>query len=129
MTPTWRFCFCLFHSQHFPSHFHVVCLKPNAWLESYDCYGSFDTMIWEPLIVSPVLWVLSSGNTLSVTHSDTASYLAVYTSSVLILIQCTVHYIILYTINDTLFTLYFTIYIILYIINYAHSKVVGIFFH
>ena len=29
-------------------------------------------MIWESLIVSPVLWVLSSNNTLSVTHSDTA---------------------------------------------------------
>ena len=52
----------------------MVCLQPNTWLESYDRYGSFGTMIWGSLIVSPALWVLSSRNTLSVTHSDTASY-------------------------------------------------------
>ena len=55
-------------------NFHVVCLQPNSWLESYDRYGSFGTMIWGLLIVIPVPWFLSSRNTLSVTHSDTASY-------------------------------------------------------
>ena len=55
-------------------NFHVVCLQPNAWLESYGRYGSFGTLIWGSLIVSPVLWLLSSRNTLSATHSDTASY-------------------------------------------------------
>ena len=54
------------------TNFHIVCLPPNAWLNSYDRYGSFGTMIWGSLIVSPVLWVLSSHNTISVTHSDTA---------------------------------------------------------
>ena len=56
--------------------FYVVCHQPYAWLESYDRYGSFGTMIWGSLIVSPVLWLLSPRNTLSVTHSDTASYLS-----------------------------------------------------
>ena len=51
---------------------HMVCLQPNAWLESYDRYGSFCTMIWGSLIVSPVLWFLSVRNTLSVTRWDTA---------------------------------------------------------
>ena len=51
-------------------NFHVVCHQPNAWLESYDRYGSFGTMISGSLIVSTVLWVLSSRNTLSVTHSS-----------------------------------------------------------
>ena len=46
------------------SRFHVVCLQPNAWLESYYRYGSFGTL----------LWLLSSRNTLPVTLSDTASY-------------------------------------------------------
>ena len=55
-------------------NFHVFCLQPNALLESYDSYGSFGTMIGGSLIVSPVLWFLSSWNTLSVTHSDMASY-------------------------------------------------------
>ena len=53
----------------------VVCLQPYAWLESYDFYGSFSIMIWGSLIVSSVLWLLSWRNTLSVTHSDTASYI------------------------------------------------------
>ena len=52
----------------------VIFLQHYAWLESYDRYGSFGTMIKGSLIVSPVLWLLSSRNTLSVTHSDTASY-------------------------------------------------------
>ena len=137
MKSTWRYCFCLFHSQHLKPkqkhqkassraktrwrqsqtcgkyrgiilcikrktnvntsdlkilhkkniqvrlifqtlylispHFHVVCLQPNSCLESYDRYDSFDTMIWGSLIDSPVPWVLPSCNTLSVTHSDTAS--------------------------------------------------------
>ena len=137
MKPTWRYCFCLFHS-HDPkpkqnhqiassraktrsrrsqtcvwyrdiiicikrntnvntnglkilhkkcinkvdfhdvifnfSNFFMVCLQSNAWLESYDRHGSFGTKISGSLIVSPVLWDLSSRNTLSVTHSDTASY-------------------------------------------------------
>ena len=53
--------------------FYVVCLQPYAWLYSYDRYNSFGTMIWGSLIVSPVLWLLSSRNTLSVSHSDTAT--------------------------------------------------------
>ena len=44
------------------------------------------------------------------------------------IMQHTIHYIVLYTINDTLCTLYCTVYIILYIINFAHFKVVGLFF-
>ena len=56
------------------SKLYMVCLQANTWLESYDHYGSFGTMICGSLIVSPVLWILSWGNTLSVTHSDTASY-------------------------------------------------------
>ena len=56
------------------SKFYMVCLQSNAWLESCDRHGSFGTKISGSLIVSPVLWVLSSRNTLSVTHSDTASY-------------------------------------------------------
>ena len=51
-----------------------VFLQHYAWLESCDQDISFDTKILGSLIVSPVLWVLSSRNTLSVTHSDTASY-------------------------------------------------------
>ena len=43
--------------------FHMVCLQPNALLESYDRYGSFGIMIWGSLIVSPVIWFLSSQNT------------------------------------------------------------------
>ena len=57
-------------------NFFMVCLQPNAWLESYDHNGSFGTKISGSLIVSPVLWVLSSRNTLSVTHSNTASYIS-----------------------------------------------------
>ena len=53
----------------------MVCLYHNAWLESYDCYSSFGTMIWGSLIFRPVLWFLYSCNTLSVIHSVTASYL------------------------------------------------------
>ena len=51
----------------------VFLLPPYAWLESYGPHGSFGTKISGSLIVSPVLWVLSSRNTLSVTHSYTAS--------------------------------------------------------
>ena len=47
-------------------------LQSNAWLESYDHYCLFGTMIWGALIVSPVLWFLSSRNTLLYSHSDTA---------------------------------------------------------
>ena len=54
--------------------FYVACLQPYAWLESYDRYGSFGTMLWGSLIICPVVWLLSSRNTLSVTDSDTASY-------------------------------------------------------
>ena len=53
---------------------YVFCLQLYAWLESCDQDGSFGTQISGSLIFSPVLWVLSSRNTLSVTHSDTASY-------------------------------------------------------
>ena len=53
--------------------FYVVCLQPYAWLESYDRYGSFGTMLWGSLIVCPVEWLLSSRNTISVNHSDTTS--------------------------------------------------------
>ena len=53
---------------------YVFCLSLYAWLESCDQDGSFGTKISGSLIVSPVLWVLSSRNTLSVTYSDTASY-------------------------------------------------------
>ena len=56
--------------------FYMVCLPPYglyAWPESYDRHGSFVTKISGWLIVSPVLWALSSRNTLSVTHSDTDS--------------------------------------------------------
>ena len=38
----------------------MVCLQPNAWLESYDRHGSFDIKISGSLIVSPVLGVFSS---------------------------------------------------------------------
>ena len=55
-------------------NFYVVYHQPYAWLESYDRYSSFATMIKGSLIVTLVLWLLSSRNTLSVTHSDTASY-------------------------------------------------------
>ena len=58
----------------FSKLFVIVCYQPNAWLESYDRHGSFGTKISGALIVSPVLWVLSSRNILSITHSDTASY-------------------------------------------------------
>ena len=57
---------------------YVFCLQLHAWLESCDQDGPFGTRISGSLIVSPVLWVLSLRNTLSVTHSDTASY--VFTS-------------------------------------------------
>ena len=53
--------------------FDVVCLQLYSWLENYGRYGSFGTMILGSLIVSPVLWLLSSRNTLSVTHSDKVS--------------------------------------------------------
>ena len=53
--------------------FDVICIQPYSWLENYGPYGSFGTMILGSLIVSPVLWILSSRNTLSVTHSDKAS--------------------------------------------------------
>ena len=52
--------------------FHMVCLQPNGWLESYVCYGLFGTMIWGSHIISHMLRFLPSHNTLSVTHSDTA---------------------------------------------------------
>ena len=52
---------------------YVFCLQLYVWLESCDQVGSFGTKISGSLIVSPVLWVLSSRNTLYVTHSDTAS--------------------------------------------------------
>ena len=52
---------------------YVFCLQLFAWLESCDQDGSFVTKISGSLIINPVLWVLSSRNTLSVTHSDTAS--------------------------------------------------------
>ena len=57
----------------FLQNFHVVCLQPNDWLESYDRYVSFGKIFWRLLIVNPMLWLLSSRNTLSVTLSDTAS--------------------------------------------------------
>ena len=50
--------------------FHVFCLQTYAWLESYDRHNSFGTKILESIIVNPAL---SSCNTLSVTHLDTAS--------------------------------------------------------
>ena len=50
----------------------VFCLPPYAWLESYGRHSSFGTKISGSLSFSPVLWVLSSHNTLSLTHSDTA---------------------------------------------------------
>ena len=53
----------------------MFCLQHYAWLNSCDQDGSFGTKISGSLIVRPVLWVLSSRNTLSVTHSYTASYL------------------------------------------------------
>ena len=52
----------------------VFCLQHYAWLKSCDQDCSFGTKISGSLIISPVLWVLPSHNTLSVTHSDTASY-------------------------------------------------------
>ena len=52
---------------------YVVCLQHYSWLENYGCYGSFGTIILGSLIDSPVLWLLSSRNTLSVTHSDKPS--------------------------------------------------------
>ena len=55
---------------------YVFCLQHYAWLKSCDQDGSFGTKISESLIVNPVLWVLSSRNTLSVTHSYTASYMS-----------------------------------------------------
>ena len=52
----------------------MVCLKHYAWLESYKCPAYFGTKISWSLIVSPVLWLLSSHINISVTQSDTASY-------------------------------------------------------
>ena len=53
-------------------------LPPYAWLESYGHHGSFGTNISGSLSFSPVLWVLSSRNTLNVTHSDTALFVPIY---------------------------------------------------
>ena len=50
----------------------VFFVPPYAWLESYGHHGSFGSNISGSLSFSPVLWVLSSCNTLNVTHSDTA---------------------------------------------------------
>ena len=96
--PTWRSCFFLFHSHDpKPKQNHqissrraktrstrnqecgkyrgnIICLQPYSWLENFGHYGSFGTMILGSLIVSPVLWILSSRNTLYVTQSDKASY-------------------------------------------------------
>ena len=58
----------------FSLKFDVVCLQPYSWLENFSRYSSFGTMILGSLIVSPVLSLLSSRNTLSVTHSDIALY-------------------------------------------------------
>ena len=54
--------------------FNLVCLQAYSWMENYGRCGSFATMILATLIISPVLWLLSSSITLSVTHSDKASY-------------------------------------------------------
>ena len=54
--------------------FDVVCVQTYSWLENYGRYGSLGTKILGSLIVSPVLGLLSSRNTLSLTHSDKASY-------------------------------------------------------
>ena len=54
---------------------YVFFLPPYAWLKSYGRHGSFGTNISGSLSFSPVLWVLSSRNTLNETHSDTASYI------------------------------------------------------
>ena len=70
---------------------YVFFLPPYAWLESYGRHGSFGTNISGSLSFSPVLWVLSSRNTLNVTHSDTASY--VHSCRAL---QKVLYYIILY---------------------------------
>ena len=48
----------------------VFCLQPSDQLESYECHASFGTKMSRSLIASPVLWVLSSRNNISVTHSD-----------------------------------------------------------
>ena len=52
----------------------VFCLQNSVWLESFDCHISFATSISGSLIVTTVLWLLSSGNILSVSHSDTTLY-------------------------------------------------------
>ena len=54
----------------------VFFLPPYTWLESYGCHGLFGTNISGSLSFSPVLWALSSRNTLNVTHSNTASYVS-----------------------------------------------------
>ena len=53
---------------------YVFCLQLYAWLESCAQGSSFGTKLSGSLIFSQVLWILSSRNTLSVTHLDTASY-------------------------------------------------------
>ena len=52
----------------------AVSIQHYAWLKSYGCNISFGTNISGSLFISPMLWVLSSRNTISVTHSDTALY-------------------------------------------------------
>ena len=52
---------------------YLFFLSPYAWLECHRRYCSFGTNISGSLSFSPVLWVLSSCNTLFETHSDTAS--------------------------------------------------------
>ena len=52
---------------------YVFSLQHYAWLVTYERHTSVGTKLSGSLIVSPVLWVLSSHNTFSVTHSDKAS--------------------------------------------------------
>ena len=54
---------------------YMFFLPPYAWLESYGRHCSLGTNISGSLSFIPVLWVLSSRNTLNVTHQDLALYL------------------------------------------------------
>ena len=84
--------------------FHMVCLQPNAWLESYDRYGSFGTMIWGSLIVSPLIWFFSSRNTSTLRKLYLLIYIILNTGPVIALyivcysLHCSVHC----TLHDTL---------------------------
>ena len=69
----------------------MFCLQYYAQLEIYECHASFGNKMSWSLIVSPVLWVSSSHNTLSVIHSDTVSYWKICPLWFLAMGECPIH--------------------------------------